>query len=49
MIYTRNYGDDNSERLTGKHETSDMKTFSWGVEADTLVLEFQQKKRMWIF
>ena len=30
-LHIRNYGDDNSERLTGKHETSDMKTFSWGV------------------
>ena len=25
------YGDDNSERLTGLHETSDINTFSYGV------------------
>jgi glutamine synthetase len=25
------YGDDNDQRLTGKHETSSMKTFTWGV------------------
>jgi glutamine synthetase len=25
------YGDDNHKRLTGHHETSDMKTFSYGV------------------
>ena len=25
------YGDDNSERLTGLHETSDINTFSFGV------------------
>lgn len=30
-LHIRNYGSDNFERLTGKHETSDMKTFSWGV------------------
>jgi len=30
-LHIKNYGENNSERLTGLHETQDIKKFSWGV------------------
>jgi len=30
-LHIANYGKDNDKRLTGKHETSSMETFTWGI------------------
>ena len=30
-IHIQRFGDNNQKRLTGKHETSDYNTFSWGI------------------
>ena len=45
------YGDDNSERLTGLHETSDINTFSYGVanRGCSIRIPRSTEARKWIF